>query len=197
VENVILSDEIIENCFVCDLNHCNGRCCAGGDRGAPLERGELTILENIYPAVQPFLTPDGIREIETSGPWIEFLAGSWATPVVHERECAYAFYDAAGILCCGIERAFRAGMIDFIKPISCHLYPIRVLHTPVNDCLNYHQWDICASGRALGQKSGIPVFQFLKPALIRKYGDDWFRQLEQEIAKIIPGKTCKNTAFGF
>lgn len=188
VENVILSDDIIENCFICDLPKCKGLCCAGGDRGAPLERGELPVLEKIYPEIKQFLTPDGIREIEATGRWIRHPEGSLATPVIHNRECAYSFYDDQNVLRCGIERAFREGVIEFQKPISCHLYPIRVIHSPVSDSLNYHRWDICEPARQLGDRSGIPVYEFLKSALIRKYGENWFNKLEKQIQSLKTGK---------
>lgn len=184
VGNVILSDALIENCFACDLPRCKGQCCAGGDRGAPLEPSELTVLEKILPDVKPFLTADGLREIETNGPWVPFPADIFATPVMHDRECAYAFYDENRILRCGIERAYYAGKIEFQKPVSCQLYPIRVQRTPVNDILNYHQWELCEPARLLGQKLQIPVVLFVKPALIRKFGVEWFRLLETELNQI-------------
>lgn len=181
VRNTVLSDDIIEKAFVCDLQKCKGACCVEGDAGAPLEEDELAILETIYEDVAPFLTEEGRREIEKRGVYVKDRDGDYTTPTLHGRECAYAIYDKKGMLQCGIELAWKAGKIDFKKPISCHLYPIRIDRYDHYDALNYHRWHICSAACTLGEKLEVPVYQFLKDALIRKYGEDWFNELEEQV----------------
>jgi len=184
IDNVLVSDELIEEQFVCDLNACKGACCWEGDYGAPLDEKELPILNDIYEKVKPFLSPAGIEAIEKQGKYVYYEdAEEFGTPLIEGGPCVYMTYDALGIAQCGIEQAHRAGATDFQKPISCHLYPVRARQEEAGfEVLNYERWDICSAACTLGAKAQVPVYQFVKPALIRKYGADFFDVLEKVIS---------------
>lgn len=181
LQHTVISDDIRDQQFVCQLTRCKGACCVEGDQGAPLDKEELPVLASIYEQVKPFLTPEGIAEIERVGTHTVESDGTLTTPTVNGRECAYALYDENLVLKCGIEQAYNAGVISYKKPISCHLYPIRITRYDGFDALNYDRWDICAPACANGRALGVPVYRFLKEPLIRKYGEDWYRELEKEI----------------
>lgn len=182
VGNAVLSDDIKENFFVCDLEACKGACCVEGDAGAPLEDDETKILEDIYPLVKDYLTEEGRKVIEEQGTWVVDGVGDKVTPTIGDnRECAYALYDDRGILKCGIEQAYLDGKTTWKKPISCHMYPIRVTKYDDFEALNYDRWHICDSACALGSSLQVPIYKFLKDALIRKYGEAWYQELVQEI----------------
>lgn len=190
VGEVLVSDDIRDKEFVCNLEKCKGACCVEGDFGAPLEEGELEILEEIYPAVKPYLTPKGIQTIEKEGTHTIDDDGEFCTPVIGGRECAYSTYDKKGILKCGIEQAYNDGKIKWKKPISCHLYPIRVTSKKHFEALNYHKWHICSPACALGRELQVPIYKFLKEPLIRKYGAGWYAELEKAMeAKVKKVKT--------
>ncbi len=192
VGEVLISDDIRDKEFVCNLEKCKGACCVEGDFGAPLEEGELEVLREIYPAVKPYLTPEGIRTIEKEGTHTIDDDGEFCTPVINGRECVYSSYDKKGILKCGIEQAYNDGKIKWKKPISCHLYPIRVTSKKHFEALNYHKWHICSPACALGKELQVPVYKFLKDPLIRKYGADWYAELEQAMeAKPLKAKKFK------
>ncbi len=180
VQDKLVSDELVEERFICDLSACKGACCWEGDSGAPLEPAELPVLEQIFEKVKPFLSPAGIAALEAQGTAVWFEeADEWGTPLVHNGPCAYMVMDQ-GVAACGIEKAWRAGAVDFRKPISCHLYPIRVEKNEENgfEALNYHRWNICSAACSLGEKEKVPVYQFLKEAIIRKYGADFYEELD-------------------
>ncbi|GMQ24074.1 DUF3109 family protein [Algoriphagus sp. oki45] len=182
VGNAVLSQDIKENFFVCDLLACKGACCVEGDAGAPLEDEETKILEEIYPEVKPYLSEEGRKAIEAQGTWVIDKDGDKGTPTIGDnRECAYAIYDQKGILKCGIEQAYLDGKVSFKKPISCHLYPIRITKYDQFDAVNYDRWEICDPACNLGQSLQVPLYRFLKDALIRKYGEAWYEQLLEEI----------------
>lgn len=171
---VILTDDIVEKHFVCDLNRCKGACCVEGDMGAPLEEEELDIMDEIYPAVAPYLTDEGRKEIENQGAYVLDEDGDYSTPTIDGKECAYALYDDKGILKCGIEQAYLDGKVSFKKPISCHLYPLRVKRYDEFEAANYDQWSICSPACTLGESLQVPLYKFLKEALERRYGTDWY-----------------------
>jgi hypothetical protein len=175
----IVSEEIIEKDFVCNLNSCKGACCIEGEAGAPLEEDEVGILENIYSKVKPFLREEGITSIEEQGTHIETPLGDLETPLVNGKECAYVTFNDNGMAGCGIEDAYNAGEIDYRKPISCHLYPIRIKKYSSFSAINYHRWPICDDACTLGKELKVPVYKFTKDALIRKYGEDWYKDLEK------------------
>ncbi|MCF0074840.1 DUF3109 family protein [Dyadobacter sp. CY261] len=181
IENTCISDDIEEKEFVCNLDKCKGACCVEGDSGAPLDEEELAILDEIYPEVEPYLTEAGKNVIATGGTWTKDWDGDYVTPIINGRECAYAIYDQKGILKCAIEEAYNDGKIAYKKPISCHLYPIRVTKYEQYHALNYDRWEICSPACSLGQQLKVPVYKFLKDPLIRAYGEDWYRQLSDEI----------------
>ncbi|MCP9762581.1 DUF3109 family protein [Lacihabitans soyangensis] len=181
IEDTCISDDVADKFFVCDIEKCKGACCVEGDLGAPLEEVELPILEEIYEKIKPYLSPEGIKAIEEQGKYIKDWEGDYSTTTIDEKECAYAIYDKKGILQCGIEQAYNDGVIDFKKPISCHLYPIRVTKYESYHAINYDRWSICSDACALGDKLGVEVYKFLKEPLIRAYGEDWYKQLVKEI----------------
>lgn len=181
IEHTVISDDIADKFFVCHLEKCKGACCVEGDLGAPLEKDELAILDEIYPKVKPYLSPEGIRVIEEKGAYEQDWEGDYVTPTINGRECAYALYDERGMLKCGIEQAYNDGVVDYKKPISCHLYPIRVTKYEHYHALNYDRWHICGPACDLGKELGVPVYQFLKAPLIRAYGEQWYEELEREL----------------
>jgi len=178
IGNTLVSDEVITERFVCNVEACKAACCVEGDLGAPLLETELKILDAIYPKIKPFLSKIGAEEIEKQGKWIFDYDGEWSTPTIEGKECAYSTYDEKGILQCGIEKAFEAGETTFRKPISCHLYPVRVKEHKEFTAVNYDRWHICDPACALGLKLGVPVYKFLKEALITKFGESWYSELE-------------------
>lgn len=180
IDDTVLSSEITEEHFVCDLTKCKGQCCIEGDMGAPLDKEELPILEEIYPKVKEYLSEEGRAAIEKQGTHVVDEDGDYCTPLIEDRECAYAIYDEKNTLKCGIEQAYLDGKISWKKPISCHLYPIRISKLEDYWALNYHRWDICADACSLGKSLQVPLFQFLKEPLIRRFGEKWFKELEQE-----------------
>ncbi|MEQ9422854.1 MAG: DUF3109 family protein [Cyclobacteriaceae bacterium] len=183
INDTVISDDIKDQFFVCDLDKCKGACCVEGDLGAPLEKDELEQLEKSYKKVKPYLSEEGIAAIEKQGLFILDEEGDYSTTTIGGKECAFAIYDEKGILKCGIEQAYFDGKTKFRKPVSCHLYPIRITKYDHYDALNYDRWHICNAACKLGDKLGVPVYKFLKEALIRKYGEDWYAELEDEIEK--------------
>lgn len=181
IEDTCISDDVADKFFVCDIEKCKGACCVEGDLGAPLEDVELPILDEIFEKIKPYLSPEGIKAIEEQGKYIKDWEGDYSTTTIDEKECAYAIYDKKGILQCGIEQAYNDGVIDFKKPISCHLYPIRITKYESYHAINYDRWSICSDACALGDKLGVEVYKFLKEPLIRAYGEAWYEQLVKEI----------------
>lgn len=177
VGEVLVSDDIKEKEFVCNLEKCKGACCVEGDYGAPLEDDELEILKEIYPQVKPYLTQEGIKAIEEQGTHVFDDDGDFSTPTIGGKECAYSLYDEKGILKCGIEQAYYDKKISWKKPISCHLYPIRITKKKNFEAVNYHKWDICSPACTFGKELGVPIYKFLKDPLIRKYGQAWYDEL--------------------
>lgn len=177
IDDKLISDQVLEKRFVCDLNACKGACCVEGDAGAPLEKNEVAILKKIWPKVKPYLRPEGVAAIDKQGTSIVAKDGELETPLVNGAECAYVIFDEKGITKCGIEKAYEEGVVDYKKPISCHLYPIRIKETKAGHILNYDEWDICKSGCKCGKKLDVKVYRFLKAPLIRKFGEDFFDQL--------------------
>ncbi len=181
IEDTLISDEIYTECFVCDLPVCHGGCCVHGDAGAPLEKDEIAILNKIYPSVKPYMRKVGIDVIEETGTYVEDIDGEFTTPLVNKQECAYVFFDEDNIAKCAIEKAWEEKEIDFKKPVSCHLYPIRVTKYSNYDAINYHRWPICDCARKNGKKLNVRIYEFLKESLTRKYGEDWYEQLDAYI----------------
>lgn len=179
IGKTIVSESIIEKDFVCNLSACKGACCIEGDAGAPLEESEAKMLEDIYPKVKPFLRPEGIKAIESQGTSITTAFGDFETPLIDNADCAYVIFDDNNTALCGIEEAYNQGEISWKKPVSCHLYPIRVKDYSEFSAVNYEQWDICDDACVLGKELQVPVYKFVKEALIRKFGEDWYSELEK------------------
>ncbi len=182
IKDILISDDLVEQQFLCDLNACKGACCWEGDWGAPLEAEELTTLENIYGKIKPFLSIEGQQAIDEHGLYRYYdEPGYFGTPLLDNGACVYMTFGANGIAQCGIENAYNAGIIDFKKPISCHLFPVRV-HSEKGlqfEALNYSRWDICNAACKKGAENQMPVYRFVKEALIRKYGVDFFEELDE------------------
>jgi hypothetical protein len=193
IDNVLVSDDVIEAKFVCDLHKCKGGCCEDGDAGAPLEKEERNILEENFEVIKPYLTKEGINVIEKQGKYLYDSEFGWVTPTVKAKICAYGFRDKNGIIKCGIEQAYNDGKLEWKKPISCHLYPIRITESRAYTNVNYEPREVlCKPACALGKKLKIPVYQFLKEAIIRKFGADFYEALEQVAAEHFEeGKTNK------
>ncbi|MFY0602314.1 MAG: DUF3109 family protein [Flavobacteriaceae bacterium] len=179
----IVSEDLIEKDFVCNLSACKGACCVEGEAGAPLTNEETTILEEVYPKVKHLLRKEGVTAIEEQGAWIKSDFNELETPLVNHQECAYVIFDKKNTALCGIEEAYNKGIIDWKKPISCHLYPVRVKEYSEFSAVNYNKWDICDDACSLGKELQVPVFKFVKEALIRKFGKAWYEELEKVAAK--------------
>ncbi|MGB7393328.1 MAG: DUF3109 family protein [Pricia sp.] len=175
----IVSEEIFENDFVCNLSACKGACCIDGNAGAPVADDETDILEEIYDKVKPFLRKEGIAAIEEQGTYVKGEDGEWETPLVNDSECAYVTFSETGIAKFGIEEAYQQGAIPWKKPVSCHLYPIRVREYSQLTAVNYHKWEICDPACTLGEELKVPIYKFVKEALIRKFGAEWYTELEE------------------
>jgi hypothetical protein len=180
IGNTLVSDELLEKKFVCDLNACKGECCVAGDSGAPLDKEELELLEGVVEKVKPYMTKKGVKAVEKNGAWVKDSDGDYTTTLVSEgAECAFVFFDEKKIAKCAIEQAYNEGKVKWKKPISCYLYPVRITKHKNYDAVNYHKWDICKPACECGAKMNVPVFQFLKKPLIQKYGKKWFEELLQ------------------
>lgn len=179
VDNKIISLDVFKEYFSCNLSHCRGACCVEGNSGAPLEEDEVDILEAEYEAYKPYMKPEGVAAVEEQGFMVVDTDGEYTTPLIGDAECAYSF-EEDGITFCAIERAYREGKTSFQKPVSCHLYPIRVARFRNGSYgLNYHRWDICRGARECGQHTGVPVYKALKEPLIRRFGEEFFAALEE------------------
>ncbi|MGN6601047.1 MAG: DUF3109 family protein [Ginsengibacter sp.] len=179
IDDILVSDQVVEEQFVCDLEKCKGGCCVDGDAGAPLENSELKELNAVYHAVEPYLTEEAKLVIKTEGKYVYDKEFGWVTPTVSNGMCAYGMVDKKGIVKCAIEQAFNDGKIEWKKPISCHLFPVRIKKTKRAELVNYEpREDLCAAACALGKKLKLPVYQFLKEPLIRKYGKEFYEALE-------------------
>ena len=178
IDDKIVSSDILRECFACDLGKCKGICCVEGDAGAPLELDEVDLLEEEYENYAPYMTEEGRREVERQGFMVVDSDGDYTTPLVNNAECAYAFCEN-GVTFCAIERAYREGKCSFLKPISCHLYPIRVMQFSNGTfVLNYHRWSVCRDAVECGRKIGLPVYKALKEPIIRRFGEDFYKALK-------------------
>lgn len=190
VQDCIVTEDIIDKFFSCDLAQCKGECCVEGDCGAPLLEEEIPILERILPEVAPYMTPEGLDVVRREGVSALDNAAEPCTPLVNSRECAYVAWGEDGTAYCAIEQAYRDGKIDWKKPVSCHLYPIRVDVFGQFTAVNYHQWDICRCAVKCGLQSGTPLYEYLKEPLIRRFGQAWYDDLltaiHEHLAKSSP-----------
>jgi hypothetical protein len=178
IGRTIISRDIFEQQFVCNLLKCKGSCCVEGDSGAPLTPEEAQKIEEAYSEIADYLPEENRKEIEKQGFSVIDMDNDLVTPLVNKRQCAYSFYDEKGIIKCGIEKAYNEGKTTFRKPLSCHLFPIRITEYKRFDALNYEELDICKPGKECGKSMKLPLFRFLKEPLIRKYGEEWYREVE-------------------
>lgn len=178
IDDKIVSTQIFEKKFVCDLNACKGACCIEGDAGAPLTLEEVSILEDTFDVIKPYMREEGVKAVEETGVFYMDQDNEPVTTLVNGGECAFVYFDENGITKCAVEAAYLDGKSDFKKPISCHLYPIRVKKFNEYQALNYDKWSICEPACACGEELNVPVFRFLKEPIIRAFGEDFFKELE-------------------
>jgi hypothetical protein len=189
IDNVLLSDEIVEEQFVCDLSKCKGGCCVDGDCGAPLTKEETEIIARIYPKIKDDLEPQYIAEIEKQGTHTMDDQYGYVTPTVNGGICVYGYTDELGTVKCGIEKAWKAGKVDFRKPISCHLFPIRITAHDGYEAVNYEpRPTLCKPACKLGKQLKVPVYVFLKDSITRKYGPEFYGTLEAVAKKMMKDK---------
>jgi hypothetical protein len=191
IDKILISDEIIEEQFVCDLNKCKGGCCEDGDSGAPLATEELEEVKKAFELVKPFLTTAGLKELERTGLYRYDREFGWVTPTVNGEICAYGFRDKKGIIKCAFEEAYNQKLISWKKPISCHLYPIRTKQSKYNDyqMMNYEPREtLCSPACELGKQLRVPVYQFLKESITRKFGPAFYKALEKIASKLFEKK---------
>ena len=189
IDNLLISSEIVEEQFVCDLTKCKGGCCEDGDAGAPLEVPELNELIEHYEVISEYMSAEGIKEIERQGKYIYDREFGWVTPTIENKICVYGIFDKKGIVKCGIEQAYNDGKVQWKKPISCHLFPIRIQQSrdKQTEYVNYEpREDLCSAACTLGKKLKVPVYVFLKDALIRKYGTEFYETLEATAKHLNP-----------
>jgi len=173
----VVSLDLITEKFECNLAVCKGICCVEGESGAPLEEEEAEILEKDYVNFAPYLREEGRKAIEKQGTWVIDADTEKVTPLIEGKECAYAIFEGK-IARCGIEKAYEEGATDFRKPISCHIYPIRVKKYKRLTAVNYDRWPICDPARLHGEQENVPVYRFLKESIVRKYGEEFYEKLE-------------------
>lgn len=183
IDNVIVTDEFLNARFCCQLARCKGECCIAGDAGAPLEPDEVGIIEENIDEIKPFMRPEGIEAIEQNDIYDYDDEGNMVTQLVNNEECAFVYFHENGTALCAIEKAYYEGKIDFWKPISCHLYPIRLVEKDGFIYVNYHEWSVCVPAKRHGEKEGIPLYKFLKQPIIRRFGEDWYDRLVAQINK--------------
>lgn len=179
IDDALVGLDIIERCFICDISQCKGACCIEGDSGAPLEEEELEELQKVLPEIWDDLLPEAQEIIRKQGVAYIDSDGDIVTSIVQGKNCVFTCYDEAGVCKCAIEKAYREGRVSFYKPVSCHLYPIRITQYRDYRAVNYDRWKICKCAEALGTNEGVPVYRFLKEPLIRKFGEAWYNELEQ------------------
>ena len=178
IQDTLVSLDVLEKEFCCDLDSCRGCCCIEGDAGAPVGDDELTKIKALLPLLMPDMTKEAKEVVEKQGIAYHDPSGEQVLSVVNDKDCIFARTDHNGWCYCLIEKAYKAGKTDFIKPISCHLYPIRLTRVGERTGVEYHRWDICHCARVLGKKQHIPLYRFLREPLIRRFGKEWYDELE-------------------
>ncbi len=176
VDNCIVSEDVAEKCFSCPLDECKGACCIEGDAGAPLADEEIPLLTELLPTLQPYMTEEGYRAVLEHGVNTPDCEGEACTTLVNGKECAFVTWQDGKALC-AIEKAWRDGKVDFMKPISCHLYPLRLTDYDDFIAINYHRWEVCDCALAAGKKCGVPLYKYLREPLVRRFGEAWYEEL--------------------
>lgn len=174
-----MSFDVLKEKFRCDLEACMGACCVEGDAGAPVELEEIGQLEEVLPLVWEELSPEAREVIARQGVAYTDQEGDLVTSIVNGKDCVFACRDGRGGCHCTIEKAFREGRTAFRKPVSCHLYPVRVGNFGPYKALNYHRWEVCKAAVAAGEREDLPVYKFLKEPLVRRFGEAWYKELEE------------------
>jgi len=184
IDDKLMSMDIIEKKFVCDLQKCKGNCCVLGASGAPLEEDEVVLMKQIYPKIKTYLRPEAIKTIEQLGTAVIDSDKEWVTPLIKNMECVYAIFED-GIAMCAIEKAYEDRVISFIKPLSCHIYPIRIKEYEHFEAVNYDQQKICDPARILGENGNVPVYEFVETAITRKYGKAFMSKLKKMAGEVL------------
>jgi hypothetical protein len=190
IDDTIFSFDILEKKFRCDLPVCFGNCCRYGDSGAPLSIEETLILDDIWNEVKPYLRPEGVAAIEEKGRSVRDFENDQVTPLIGNEECAYTNMNG-DVFMCGIEQAWSDGKIKFRKPLSCHLFPVRIKNYSDFRAVNYEELAICSPARKRGQNDGIYVYEFLKEPLIRALGEEMYKELYFAANELRKNKTLK------
>ncbi|HHT34896.1 MAG: DUF3109 family protein [Proteiniphilum sp.] len=177
IDNTLISDDLFEEQFICDLCKCKGQCCVDGESGAPLTREEHDLIQSILPEIWDDLSPKAQELITRQGIAYNDTDGELVTSIVNGEECVFTYFDENGICKCAIDTAYREGRIPVQKPISCHLYPIRLTDYPDFTAVNYHRWSVCRPAVKLGRKEGVPLYRFLREPLIRRFGESWYNKV--------------------
>lgn len=188
IEDTLVSLDVIERCFICDLSKCKGACCIEGDSGAPLDDSELAKLQQVLPEVWNDLSAEAQEVINKQGVAYTDQEGDTVTSIVNNKDCVFTCYDANGTCMCAIEKAYREGRVSFYKPVSCHLYPIRVTNYRDFRAVNFHKWDVCHAAELLGRREKLPAYKFLREPLIRKFGEAWYKSLDECAAEWLKQK---------
>jgi hypothetical protein len=175
--DTIVTFELFEQMFCCDLAQCKGKCCYDGDSGAPLEEGEVEKITEILPKILQYLPEKSKKVIEKQGVSCVDIQGDTVTSIVDNKECVFAAVEN-GIYSCALEKAYNEGLTDFLKPISCHLYPVRLEKFNDFTAVNFHHWELCDCAKKLGKTLKLPAYKFLKTPLIRRFGEAWYAELE-------------------
>ncbi|MFM1839960.1 MAG: hypothetical protein RIR47_9 [Bacteroidota bacterium] len=188
IDHVLVSDQVVEEQFVCDLSKCKGGCCEDGDAGAPLENKEKEYVKDFFEIVKPYMTKEGIKEIKQVGPYLYDREFGWVTPTIDGKICAYGYKDKEGIIKCAFEQAYNDGKIPWKKPISCHLFPIKLSKSKSDPGIEYMNYepreDLCKAACSLGKKLKVPAYVFLKESIIRKYGETFYETLDATVAHL-------------
>lgn len=177
INDTIVASDVIEESFICDLSVCKGECCVEGESGAPLEEEEVKIIEDLLPQVWDDISPAAKEIINKQGVAYRDYDGEMVTSIVNGKDCVFTYYDDKGVCKCVIEKAYREGRVDFYKPISCHLYPIRLQKYENFTAVNYHRWNVCKAAVLFGKREGVKIYQFLKEPLVRRFGEEWYKEL--------------------
>ena len=188
IGSTLVSDDLLTEAFVCDLNACKGACCVEGEYGAPLTQDEADELARLQNQIAPYLSEEGKAALADQGAWVTGEDGELETPLMPTGHCAYVIEDADKKLKCGLETVHQEGVLSFKKPLSCHLYPVRVQQYSSFEAVNYHRWDICGAACALGSSLKVKVYVFVKEALVRKFGEEWYAALEKAGAELAEKK---------
>ena len=184
IQDTIVSLDVITKEFCCDLKKCHGACCVEGDAGAPVTVDEIAQIEQLLPVISNLLSVQALKAIEEKGIAYPDPEGELVTQIVNGKDCVFTCYDENGCCCCAIEKAYREGKVSFIKPVSCHLYPIRVKKIGQYWGLNYDRWDVCKAAVIKGHREHIPVYKCLKEPLIRRFGQEWYDELELTVSEM-------------